>query len=154
METCEENNSKVAAFLPLKTITQPWDKIGYFNQNSMKAILLCWGTKFGFQGKKCTHCENCVWVENSCGIHSLIHLKGVNIEALAGDLAGEGESIILTVTAAVAGAAHGISIAALLPPAAVKAPRGSVVRAVAVASHAALLITAAWIHLTKTTYLT
>lgn len=68
-------------------------------------------------------------------------------------MAGEGEPIILTVTATVAGAAHGIPVAALLPPAAVQAPGGSVVRAVAVASHAALLITAARVHLTKNTYL-
>lgn len=76
------------------------------------------------------------------------------MESLSGRLAGEDEPIVLTVTAAVARATHGIPIAALLPPAAVKAPRGRMVRAVAVASHAALLITAAWIHLTKTTYLT
>lgn len=69
-------------------------------------------------------------------------------------MAGEGEPIMLTVTAAVAGAAHGIPIAALLPPTAVKAPRGSVVRAVTVASQAALLITAAWIHLTESTFFT
>lgn len=68
-------------------------------------------------------------------------------------MAGEGEPILLTVTAAVAGAAHGIPVAALLPPAAVEAAGGSVVRAVAVASHAALLIAAARVHLTNTTYL-
>lgn len=62
----------------------------------------------------------------------------------------EAEPTILTVTTAVAWAAHRIPIAALLPPAAVEAPRWGVVRAVAVATHAALLITAAWIHLAKT----
>lgn len=52
-----------------------------------------------------------------------------------------------TVAAAVPGTAHGISIAALLSPAAVETARWGVVRAVAVASHAALLIVAAWVHL-------
>lgn len=52
-----------------------------------------------------------------------------------------------TVAAAVPGTAHGIPIAALLPPAAVEAAGRGVMRAVAVASHAALLIIAAWIHL-------
>lgn len=51
------------------------------------------------------------------------------------------------VAAAVSGTAHGISIAPLLPPAAVEAARWRVMRAVAVASHAALLIVAAWVHL-------
>lgn len=53
----------------------------------------------------------------------------------------------LTVAAAVPGTAHGIPIAALLPPAAVETTRWRVMRAVAVASHAALLIIAAWVHL-------
>lgn len=52
-----------------------------------------------------------------------------------------------TVAAAVPGTAHGIPIAALLPPAAVEAAGRGVMRAVAVASHAALLVVAAWIHL-------
>lgn len=52
-----------------------------------------------------------------------------------------------TVAAAVPRTAHGISIAALLPPAAVETPRWRVMRAVAVASHAALLVVAAWVHL-------
>lgn len=52
-----------------------------------------------------------------------------------------------TVAAAVPRTAHGISIAALLPPAAVEAARWRVMRAVAVASHAALLIVAARVHL-------
>lgn len=52
-----------------------------------------------------------------------------------------------TVAAAVPGTAHGIPIAALLPPAAVEAAGRGVMGAVAVASHAALLIIAAWIHL-------
>lgn len=69
---------------------------------------------------------------------------------LAGDLDGEGRPIILTVAAAVAGAAHRIPIATLLPAPAVETVRGSVVRAVAVAPQAALLIAAAWIHLAKT----
>lgn len=72
------------------------------------------------------------------------------MESLAGDLGGGGQPIILTVAAAVAGAAHRIPIAALLPPPAVEALRGSVVRAVAVAPQAALLIAAAWIHLATT----
>lgn len=52
-----------------------------------------------------------------------------------------------TVAAAVPRTAHGISIAALLPPAAVETARRRVMRAVAVASHAAFLIIAAWVHL-------
>lgn len=40
-------------------------------------------------------------------------------------------------------------MAALLPPAAGEATRGRLLRAVAVASHAALLIIAAWIHLLR-----
>lgn len=40
-------------------------------------------------------------------------------------------------------------MAALLPPAAGEAARGGLLRAVAVASHAALLIVAAWIHLLR-----
>lgn len=72
------------------------------------------------------------------------------MESLVADLGGEGRPIILTVAAAVAGAAHRIPIAALLPPPAVEAARGCVVRAVAVALQAALLIAAAWIHLAKT----
>lgn len=72
------------------------------------------------------------------------------MESLAGDLGGEGRPIILTVAAAVAGATHRIPIAALLPPPAVEAARGSVLRAVAVAPQAALLIAAARIHLVKT----
>lgn len=55
-----------------------------------------------------------------------------------------------TVAAAVPRTAHGISIAALLPPAAVETARWRVMRAVAVASHAALLVVAAWIHLQET----
>lgn len=51
METCEENNSNTAAFLPPKNITQPCGKIGYFNQNSMMGILWFLVTKFSFQGK-------------------------------------------------------------------------------------------------------
>lgn len=51
------------------------------------------------------------------------------------------------VTAAIAGAAHGVPVAALLPAAAVEAARGRVLRAVAVTSHAALFVIAAWIHL-------
>lgn len=54
---------------------------------------------------------------------------------------------IRTVTAAVPRAAHGISMAALLPPAAGQAARGGLLGAVAVAAHAALLVVAAWIHL-------
>lgn len=54
-----------------------------------------------------------------------------------------------TVTAAVPRAAHGISMAALLPPAAGEAARGSLLRAVAVAAHATLLIIAAWVHLLR-----
>lgn len=52
-----------------------------------------------------------------------------------------------TVAAAVPRTAHGISIAALLPPAAVEAARRRVMGAVAVASHAALLVVAARVHL-------
>jgi len=54
-----------------------------------------------------------------------------------------------TVPASVPTTAHGISMAALLPLAAGEAARGSFLRAVAVASHAALLIIAAWRHLHK-----
>lgn len=54
-----------------------------------------------------------------------------------------------TVAAAVPWAAHGISMATLLPPAAGEAARGSLLRAVAVAAHTALLITAARIHLLR-----
>lgn len=53
----------------------------------------------------------------------------------------------LTIAAAVPRTAHGVTIAALLPPAAVETTRWRVMRAVAVASHAALLIVAAWVHL-------
>lgn len=53
------------------------------------------------------------------------------------------------VPASVPTTAHGISMAALLPLAAGEAARGSFLRAVAVASHAALLIIAAWRHLRK-----
>lgn len=53
------------------------------------------------------------------------------------------------VAAAVSRAAHGISMAALLPPAAGEAARRSLLRTVAVAAHAALLIVAAWIHLLR-----
>lgn len=56
---------------------------------------------------------------------------------------------VRTVTAAVPGTAHGISMAALLPPAAGEAAGRSLLRAVAVASHAALLIVAARIHLLR-----
>lgn len=52
-----------------------------------------------------------------------------------------------TVAAAVPRTAHGISVAALLLPAAGEAAGRGLLRAVAVASHAALLIAAAWIHL-------
>lgn len=51
------------------------------------------------------------------------------------------------VTAAVAGAAHSISMTALLPPATGEATRRSLLRAVAVAAHAALLVIAARVHL-------
>lgn len=55
-----------------------------------------------------------------------------------------------TVAAAVPRAAHGISVAALLPPAAVETTRWRALRAVAVASYAALLIVAAWVQLQET----
>lgn len=96
-----------------------------------------------------------MWIENTLPIHWLTQPKeGQQFKPFSWDFGGEGEPIVLTVTASVAGAAHGIPIAALLPPAAVEAPGGSVVRAVAVAPHAALLVTAARIHLAKTTRLT
>lgn len=54
---------------------------------------------------------------------------------------------VFTVAAAVPWTTHGISIAALLPAAAVEAARGSVLGAVAVASHTAFFVIAAWIYL-------
>lgn len=56
---------------------------------------------------------------------------------------------IRTVTAAVARAAHSISMTALLPPATGEATRRSLLRAVAVAAHAALLVIAARVHLDR-----
>ena len=55
--------------------------------------------------------------------------------------------VLLTAATAVSGATHGISMATLFPPAAGEASRGGLLRAVAVAAQAALLVTAAWIHL-------
>lgn len=58
-----------------------------------------------------------------------------------------GQSRQRTVAAAVAGAAHCISMATLLPPSAGETAGGCLLRAVAVASYSALLIAAAWVHL-------
>lgn len=54
-----------------------------------------------------------------------------------------------TVAAAVARAAHVVSVAALLSPAAGEAAGRGVLRTLAVCSHRALFITAAWIPLRK-----
>lgn len=59
-------------------------------------------------------------------------------------------SVVLTVTAAVPRAAHGVPVAALLPAAAGQAARRGLLRAVAVAANAALLVIAARIHLLQT----
>lgn len=56
---------------------------------------------------------------------------------------------VCTVATAIPRTAHGIPIAALIPPAAVEAAGVSMLRAVAVTSHATLLIIAARIHLQK-----
>lgn len=77
-----------------------------------------------------------------------IHCKfpQVSIKTLGNrdDLASTQER---TVAAAVSRAAHAVSMAALLSPAAGEAAGRGVLRAVAVSSHHALFVTAAWIAL-------